>query len=246
MATAQTKRRVLLRVLIPVLAAALLCAAVFGYLLTGRYGADTAAVASFSVAVPECASEGNYYYGVGSEEIGLIFYPGAKVDPVSYAPLMRAIASEGVFCALCAMPFDLAVFGQSRADAVQKAYPEVGSWYLAGHSLGGVMAARQLSARTDRFQGLILFASYVDRDLSALPLRVLSLYGSEDKVLDRARYEKNKAYLPASFEERVIEGGCHAGFGFYGPQQGDGEPSLSPEEQVRAAAALTVAFLEGQ
>ena len=245
MAASQSKRRIAFRVLIPLLAVALLCAAVFGFLLTGRYEADTAAVAKFSVAgVSESSSEGNLYFGAGTEKCGLIFYPGAKVDPVSYAPLMRAIASEGVFCAVCTMPFDLALFGAHRADAVRKAYPAVETWFLAGHSLGGVMAARHLAARPDDFRGLILLASYADVDLSALPLPVLSLYGSEDGVMDRGRYEESKKNLPASFEERVIEGGCHAGFGFYGPQKGDGEPSLSPEEQVRAAAALILDFTE--
>jgi len=34
----------------------------------------------------------------------------------------------------------------------------------------------------------------------------------------------------------VIDGGCHAYFGMYGAQEGDGRPEISNEEQI----ALTV------
>ncbi|MCF0206701.1 MAG: alpha/beta hydrolase, partial [Bacteroidales bacterium] len=39
--------------------------------------------------------------------------------------------------------------------------------------------------------------------------------------------------------ELVIEGGCHSYFGWYGMQDGDGEPSISRDEQINR----TVDFL---
>ena len=60
---------------------------------------------------------------------------------------------------------------------------------------------------------------------------VISIYGSNDEVLNMGSYEKNKKNLPDSFEEYVIDGGCHAYFGNYGEQKGDGEASISVASQ---------------
>ena len=41
----------------------------------------------------------------------------------------------------------------------------------------------------------------------------------------------------------VLNGGCHAQFGSYGPQDGDGVPTISGEEQVRQTADAISAFI---
>ena len=69
------------------------------------------------------------------------------------------------------------------------------------------------------------------------------MYGTEDRVLNRNQYESRRENLPADFTERVIEGGCHAWFGSYGPQKGDGTPTISAEEQQAAAAAMILELL---
>ena len=38
---------------------------------------------------------------------------------------------------------------------------------------------------------------------------------------------------PEDFTEVIIEGGCHAYFGMYGAQDGDGTPTISNYEQIR-------------
>ena len=165
-------------------------------------------------------------------ENGLIFYPGGKVEHTAYIPLMEALASKGTLCILVKMPFRLAVFGSNAADGLQGNYPEVESWYIGGHSLGGSMAASYLSKHAEAFDGLILLGSYSTADLSDLNVEVLSIYGSEDLVLNRENYETNKENLPDDFKEVIIEGGCHAYFGMYGAQEGDGVPGISNEEQI--------------
>ncbi|MBO5144031.1 MAG: hypothetical protein J6C19_00660 [Lachnospiraceae bacterium] len=49
--------------------------------------------------------------------------------------------------------------------------------------------------------------------------------------------------LPSDAAEFVIDGGCHAYFGDYGAQKGDGEPAISPTEQIGQAAELTQGFI---
>ena len=91
---------------------------------------------------------------------------------------------------------------------------------------------------------MILLGSYSTADLSADDVQVLSIYGSEDKVLNAEKYAENKVNLPADFTEVVIEGGCHAGFGMYGPQEGDGTPAISAEEQINITAERIVDFID--
>lgn len=64
--------------------------------------------------------------------------------------------------------------------------------------------------------------------------------GGEDGVLNREKYEENKVYLPEDFEEIVIDGGCHAYFGTYGAQDGDGIPDITNEEQIEMTVEMIV------
>jgi len=164
---------------------------------------------------------------------GLIFYPGGKVEYTAYVPLMQACAEKGILCVLVEMPFNLAVFDINAADGIQKEYPEIEDWYIGGHSLGGSMAASYLADHTEDYEGLVLLGSYSTADLSQTDLDVLSVFGSEDKVMNRKKYEENKSNLPSDFTEYVIDGGCHAYFGMYGAQDGDGTPSITNATQIR-------------
>lgn len=94
------------------------------------------------------------------------------------------------------------------------------------------MAASYLADHADEYEGLILLGAYSTADLSETGLEVLSVYGSEDKVMNRVKYEQNKSNLPDDFTEIVLAGGCHAYFGMYGVQEGDGVPTIRNEEQI--------------
>ncbi len=163
---------------------------------------------------------------------GFIFYPGGKVEYTAYRPLMAACAEQGILCILVEMPFNLAVLDINAAEGIQEQHPEIEKWYIGGHSLGGSMAASYLADHIDDYDGLILLGSYSTADLSETDLDVLSVYGSEDKVMNRVKYDENKSNLPSDFIEVVLDGGCHAYFGMYGEQEGDGQPTISNEEQI--------------
>ena len=175
---------------------------------------------------------------------GLIFYPGGKVEYTAYIPLMQACAEEGILCVLLEMPFHLAVLDVNAADGIKEEYPEIKEWYIGGHSLGGAMAASYVADHAEDYQGLILLGSYATADLSDTSLRVLSVFGSEDKVVNREKYDENQANLPKDFTEFVIEGGCHAFFGMYGAQEGDGTPRITNEEQIRITAENILKVME--
>ena len=174
---------------------------------------------------------------------GIIFYPGGKVEYTAYAPLLRALAEEGILSALVKMPCNLAVLDADAASGLKYKHPEVTSWYMAGHSLGGAMAANHAAKHADWYDGVILLASYSTKDLNDTGLRVLSVYGSEDGVMNRESYEKYRNNLPADSTEVVLPGGNHAQFDSYGPQEGDGRPTISKEEQIRGTTEAVMEWL---
>ncbi len=93
----------------------------------------------------------------------------------------------------------------------------------------------------------VIVAAYSTKDLTDEPdIDVLLVRGSEDKVLSKEKYDENKANLPEDYKEVVIEGGCHAYFGDYGHQAGDGTPSISVEEQTRETVDSIVEFITGE
>jgi len=211
------------------------------------YRANADAVAAFSAGntvKTETLATGTIVCMPENPTAGLIFYPGGKVEYTAYQPLMEACASRGILCVLVKMPFNLAVLDINAANGIQEQYPTVTEWYIGGHSLGGSMAASYLSNHADAFEGLVLLGSYSTTDLSQTGLRILSVYGSEDRVMNRENYSANLGNLPSDFTEIVLEGGCHAGFGFYGPQDGDGVPTLSAEEQIALTAEAIAKMAE--
>ena len=64
-----------------------------------------------------------------------------------------------------------------------------------------------------------------------------------DGVMNREKYAKYKSNLLSDFTEIEIAGGCHAYFGMYGEQDGDGVPTLSAAEQIRLTAEHIFEFI---
>lgn len=214
--------------------------------LGNYYHADMEAVNAFlplNTVEMETLEEGTVVFAPETANTGIIFYPGGKVEHTAYIPLMKALASNGILCILVEMPFRLAVFDINAADGFQERYPTVQSWYIGGHSLGGSMAAAYLATHTDAFDGLILLGAYSTKDLSDTQLKVLSIYGSEDRVLNLEKYAECKANLPLNCVEKIIDGGCHAYFGSYGTQNGDGTPTISNQTQIEITAQAMTALM---
>lgn len=247
----QTKKKKKGRIITLILVLALLAAGIGSYLyISDCYSASAEAFAlleSEQQTVQVSQVENRIVFQPEAPQAGLIFYPGGKVEAEAYAPLLEACAERGILCVLLRMPGNLAVLDRNAADGVAADYPEVTDWYIGGHSLGGAMAAGYAAKHTEALAGLVLLGAYSTADLTDSGLRVLSIYGSEDGVLNREKYDSNHANLPADAAELVIQGGCHAGFGSYGPQDGDGTPTISGEEQIaRTADAIAAMLLPAQ
>ena len=235
------------RVLLILLAALLLAAAGIWIYLSDYYRADATAAMALEASSRDIeirVGDRRVDFVPREAEAGLIFYPGGKVEYTAYAPLMRACAERGILCVLLRMPGNLAVLDTDAAEGIAENYPDVDRWYIGGHSLGGTCAAIHVSSHKADYAGLILLGAYSTRDLSGTALDVLSVYGSEDGVLNREKYEACRKNLPDDAVEVVISGGCHALFGCYGAQSGDGTPTITSEEQIKQTADAISGLIE--
>ena len=180
--------------------------------------------------------------GPGTEQ-AIIFYPGAKVEYTAYLPLFYQVAELGTDVFLTKMPCNFAFLGKNRGDEILNKY-DYKHWYMAGHSLGGAMAAMYSAEHLDSLEGLILLGAYPTVPMQADGFSVLSIYGSEDLVLNKESFEQGRSFMPKEYTELCIEGGNHAQFGNYGVQKGDGTATLSPEEQQRQTVEAICEMME--
>jgi dienelactone hydrolase len=175
---------------------------------------------------------------------GFIFYPGGRVDYRAYAPVLRMIAEQGYFVALVPVPLNMAFFDVNAANPVLTQHPEIQTWAVGGHSLGGAMASVYVKDHLNQFDGLIFFASYpADDSLKNANIKVLSIYGTKD-IAGMETFAEKKSLLSDETKYVVIEGGNHAQFGSYGFQPGDNAATISAEEQWAQITNATVEFLK--
>ena len=139
--------------------------------------------------------------------------------------MFTELASRGVDCYIVEMPFNLAFLGSDKADSIIDS-TNYTHYFLSGHSLGGVMASSYVS-NNDKCDGLILLASYPSKEVDE---PVLSIYGSNDGVLNLESYQKAKP-LMKNLTEVIIDGGNHVQFGYYGHQSGDNNADITSQDQ---------------
>lgn len=169
----------------------------------------------------------------GSSDIGIVFYPGAKVEAIAYLPILQKLQNQGFTCVLVEMPFNMAVFNVNACDTVFDNVSYVNKWYISGHSMGGGMASSYASKNQELFKGLILMGAYVYGDYPTD--KAITIYGTYNSNLEKnIDYEDNIV---------IIEGGNHAKFGNYGVQKGDPIGDITTEEQQDIAVDTIVEFI---
>ncbi len=177
---------------------------------------------------------------------GFIIYPGGRVDFRSYAPAAHAIAQAGYLVVIPKMPLNLAVFGVGTANDVIGHYPNVSSWGIGGHSLGGTMAAQFAFENPSKIKGLVLWAAYPasGTDLSKSNLLVTTIHGGSDGLVSTVQIDDSLRLLPFSTVRVEMAGGNHAQFGWYGDQAGDNAATITRQAQQNLTVTATVQLLE--
>lgn len=213
-------------------------------------GVDPAVLASGpSVVVSHGDSSVTFSPRDGASTAGLIFYPGALVQPTAYAPLAHAVASQGFAVVILELPYRLAPLAAHRQDLGRRTREWIsthpGTWVVGGHSRGGALAAQFARDHAPSLGGLLLVGTSHPRedDLSALPIDVTKVYATEDGLASVGEIEEFGVNLPAGTHWHRIEGGNHAQFGWYGWQIGDGRARIDRRRQMDETVAAIVAQL---
>jgi len=170
---------------------------------------------------------------------GLVFFPGALVDPVAYAPLARAVAAAGSRSYIVELPRRGAFGGAespevwARLRTVLQQTTTPARWVAAGHSRGAVVASQLANDPPSGFSGLVLIGTSHPRDvdLSRLTVPVTKVAGTLDGLASRAEVEQNREKLPPSTRWVWVEGGNHSQFGWYGFQPGDRRAAIDATVQ---------------
>ncbi len=185
--------------------------------------------------------------------IGFVFYPGAFVDPRSYAPSARAIAAAGYLVVVVSMPFDFAELGYERADQVLNDFTSIDTWAIGGHSMGGKMVCKFIKERNypDAVGGVVLWASRPSDAyrLDETDLQAVSLYGTNDGIASLPIIEDSRNHLPQDTAWVEIEGGNHTQFGYYDTspsavQRNDKPADITREQQQKITVDATIDFLD--
>lgn len=191
------------------------------------------------VRVEERSGEIVFEPVAGRAPAGLIFFPGAMVDPKAYAPLMRKVAEGGYEAVIVELPLRQAPLESQEVEVVERArllMERDGSsrrWVISGHSRGGVIACRVAATHPSLPAAMVLMGTShpVERDLSGLRFPVTKIYATNDGLATVEKVDANRGMLPAATRWVKIEGGNHAQFGWYGRQFRDNPATISREEQ---------------
>lgn len=179
---------------------------------------------------------------------GFIFYPGGECDERGYAELMHAIAARGYLVVLVPMPLQLAVLAPNKAEDVIAAFPEIESWAIGGHSLGGAMAARFVYKHPGMMDGLLFWDAYPPKtdDISERDVAVRLIHRSDETGAPPDYYAEYRPLLPADMEYRPMPGAIHINFGRFIPAarfQTDEPPELDIDSQHQLVVKHTTDFL---
>jgi hypothetical protein len=179
----------------------------------------------------------------GAGTTGVLYFPGARVNPYSYLYPLSEIAASGVTVVIMDPLMNMALFDTRSIDELSLAAPKVSDWVLSGHSLGGVRAC-MLADHPD-VVGLVLMGSYCANDISSTAIPVLQILASGDGLINAEALKASAQLLPPSTQKITLEGANHASFGTYGEQPGDGIATLSRAEVREELTAVFQRLLAG-
>jgi hypothetical protein len=229
--------KIILIVLILIILTALIAGWV--YLSTVQYYATEEALVAYEMN--DGKDMKNYLEFSDDSEIGLIFYPGGKVESGSYSYLAEL---DNINVYIARFPFQLAFFNPNIAGDIIEDNPEVKSWFVGGHSLGGVAAYNYANNNPENIEGTFMLASYPASDYSqeTTSFKNLAFFADNDGLVEDFKEKQNLFPVNTDFIE--IKGGNHANFGDYGAQKNDKESSISKSEQHQIILSNTQTYID--
>ncbi|WP_369809946.1 alpha/beta hydrolase [Gracilibacillus caseinilyticus] len=179
---------------------------------------------------------------------GIIIYPGAKVEPEAYSYYGETLSNKGYFVAIPKVRLNFPILETNKATDVVEQYPAIDDWFIGGHSLGGVAAAKFADENPDIITGIFFLGSYPanSTDFSDTSVPMLSIYAENDGLTTLEQINETRDLLSKETKMVEIEGGNHAQFGIYGPQKGDEQASITVSKQQDIISEVLLNWLDDQ
>ncbi|CAB9496733.1 alpha/beta hydrolase fold [Seminavis robusta] len=146
--------------------------------------------------------------------VGLIWYTELWYDERAYSPIMQRVASSRYPVFLLDIPLSMPFLSPFRGDTVLRDYPEIDTWVVGGHGIGGAMASIFAQRRREEgVDGLGLFGSYpfpIFNDQSLTDIKAVSVWGNQDGKTKRVQWEDGRRYLPRTAKFIEVDGANHS------------------------------------
>ncbi|HWM89235.1 MAG TPA: alpha/beta hydrolase [Thermoanaerobaculia bacterium] len=220
----------------------------WGLIAFQTWGVDPAVLKTSGNVIVQMTESDIRFLPRNPRSAGLLFFPGALVDPEAYAPFLRSIAEAGYPVFLIKLP--LRGFATEAAQAEAEAWAgkilsEEGRWIVGGHSKGGRFASHVASAIPAAVDHLLLIGTAHPRelDLSEQAFGVTKIVATRDGLASPDRLRASAHNLPDATRWVVIEGGNHSQFGHYGFQFGDRFAKISRADQQAQVLRAVLADL---
>lgn len=155
------------------------------------------------------------YYFYGKSQTGFIIFAGAKTDDLAYAYIAKLLHDEGHTVVIPKQRFHMSAFGAKHGLEIMQSNPEMATWVLIGHSLGGVPVSRIAAAQPKGLAGVVFLATYASVDLSELDIAALRITAEKDGIMNNERMKKYNGNLPNHSTGILLKGANHSGFGAY-------------------------------
>ena len=190
--------------------------------------------------------EENVYSFRSNSEVGFIIFSGAKADERSYAYMAKLLYDKGYNVFIPKVLFHMSVTGIRQGLDIIEGNPEVKSWILIGHSLGGVPVSRIASREPEGLEGVAFLASYLLTDLSEIAISAIRINAENDQIMNKERLDAHVDYLPKHSVSSVLMGANHKGFGAYDSVSRDGVATMTWKEQQEETVGQILDFFEAQ
>ncbi|MFC7785356.1 MULTISPECIES: alpha/beta fold hydrolase [unclassified Rossellomorea] len=181
-----------------------------------------------------------------NNHVGIVVYPGAKVEPEAYSYYGKQLAEKGYLVAIPNVNLNFSLFDTNKMQEIMDSHTSVQNWIVGGHSLGGVSASTFAYDHPSEIDGVILLGSYPSEttDFSNKNIPMLSIYAEKDGLSTIDKITETRHLLSTEAAMYEIKGGNHSQFGIYGKQKGDNQASISVKQQQDSMVKATINWLE--
>ncbi len=168
---------------------------------------------------------------------GIIIYGTSGVSPKAYVPISIILAKKGYLVVIPEFLFNSPNIGGNVINDILNSNKNVEFWTVVGHGSGGEAMSENLKSN-DKIKGAVFLASYPkkDVDLSKSGLKVVSIIGNDDKVLDLELYEARKKLLPQDTMFVQIDNG---NFSYFANYENDIDAQITKiEQQIQTSVQI--------